>query len=276
MIKDIVVNLAVGAERDAAAQYAISIADTLGAHLAGVAFSYEPTPPPTIIGTMPLDFLATQREESEKLAKDTLDKFDKAARAAGISAEARMINATIMGAAEAFGRIARRFDISVVGQNEPERPGRAEPIVDAALFEAGRPVVVVPYIQRAAFSLNRVLVCWDGGKTAARAIGDALPFLSRAKVVEIVIVASEKSKSDELPGADMGEHLARHAPQVEVKRLATADQDVPNTLLSYAADVSADFMVMGGYGHSRLREFILGGATRGILNAMTVPTLMSH
>jgi nucleotide-binding universal stress UspA family protein len=90
------------------------------------------------------------------------------------------------------------------------------------------------------------------------------------------MVASGRAKSDELQGADIGQHLARHGLKVEVKRIVAADIDVPNTILSYAADSSADLLVMGGYGHSRLREFILGGATRGILTSMTVPVLMSH
>jgi nucleotide-binding universal stress UspA family protein len=83
-------------------------------------------------------------------------------------------------------------------------------------------------------------------------------------------------ESDEIAGADIGQHLARHGLNVEVKRIVATDTDVADTLLSHAADTAADFMVMGGYGHSRLREFVLGGATRGILSAMTVPVLMSH
>ncbi len=90
------------------------------------------------------------------------------------------------------------------------------------------------------------------------------------------MVASGGGKTDELPGADLGEHLARHGLNVEVKRLVAAGVDVSNVILSYAADSGADFIVMGGYGHSRLREFVLGGATRGILQSMTVPVLMAH
>ena len=120
------------------------------------------------------------------------------------------------------------------------------------------------------------MVCWDASRNAARAVADAIPFLERAKAVEIVIVAGERPKSDEIPGADIGQHLARHGLKVEVKRIVAGDTDVASTLLSHAADSSADFLVMGGYGHSRLREYILGGATRGILSAMTLPTLMSH
>ena len=100
--------------------------------------------------------------------------------------------------------------------------------------------------------------------------------LQKAKQVELVIVATGKGKADEIPGADIGQHLARHGLKVDVKRITSPDLDVASTILSYAADCYADFIVMGGYGHSRLREFVLGGVTRGILESMTVPTLMSH
>jgi nucleotide-binding universal stress UspA family protein len=164
----------------------------------------------------------------------------------------------------------------VVGQAEPDKLAGEDLIIEAALFQSGRPVMVVPYIQRAGLKLDRIMVCWDGGRTAARAIGDAVPFLARAKAIDIIIVATEQGRKDELPGADMGQHLARHGVKVEVKRLVAGDTDVPNLLLSHAADSAADLMVMGGYGHSRLREFILGGTTRAILQSMTLPVLMSH
>jgi nucleotide-binding universal stress UspA family protein len=103
-----------------------------------------------------------------------------------------------------------------------------------------------------------------------------LPFLNRAGAIDVVLVARGHSKSDEIPGADIGYHLARHGLKIEIQKIVAPDIDVPNAILSYAADTSADFLVMGGYGHSRLREFVLGGATRGILTSMTIPTLMSH
>jgi nucleotide-binding universal stress UspA family protein len=121
-----------------------------------------------------------------------------------------------------------------------------------------------------------VLVCWNGSPNAARALGDAMPFLRRAKEVEVTIVLGEHGRSDEIAGADIGEHLARHRLKVEVERLSTIKGDVTDTILSHAADCAADLLVMGGYGHSRLREFILGGVTRGILHTMTLPVLMSH
>lgn len=276
MIKDIVVNLSIEAQRDVAADYAISVASTFGAHLTGISYAYEPVLPPTLMGGIPAEVITAQRAESEKAANATIERFEQAANRAGVSADSRALSASLAGASDLFGRIARRFDVSVVGQAEPDKVAPEELIIEAALFESGRPVIVVPYIQKDGLKLDRVMVCWDASRTAARALGDAIPFLMRAKSIDVVMVASERAKSDEIPGADIAHHLARHGLTVDVKRIVTGGTDVPSTILSYAADASADFIVMGGYGHSRLREFILGGATRGILSSMTVPALMSH
>jgi nucleotide-binding universal stress UspA family protein len=276
MIKDLVVNLTVGADRDPAAQFAVSIAATFEAHIAGIAFAYDPVITPTVMDGLSAAWVDTQRAENQAAAQEAIDRFEAAAKREGLSAEHRIIETSLGGAANLFGRMARRFDLAVVGQIDPERMLPDDLLIEAALFESGRPMVVVPYIQKEGLKLDRVLVCWDGSRSAARAIADSLPFLKRGKLVEIVIVAGTGGKADELPGVDLGEHLARHNLNVEVKRLVAAEIDVSNAVLSYAADRAADFIVMGGYGHSRLREFVLGGATRGILQSMTVPVLMAH
>jgi nucleotide-binding universal stress UspA family protein len=136
--------------------------------------------------------------------------------------------------------------------------------------------VFVPFIPKGGMSLDRVMICWDGSRPAARAVADALPFLKKAKQVEIVIVSEKPNKKDEIPGADLGQHLARHDLKVELEHITSPDIDVASTILSYVADSGADMIVMGGYGHSRVREFVLGGVTRGMLESMTVPVLMSH
>jgi nucleotide-binding universal stress UspA family protein len=276
MIKDVIVSLSLGAKESAASAYAISVAEAFGAHIAGIAFALEPVVPATVMGGIPADFVEAQRAESNKAARDATTRFDKAALAAGLSTETHVFEVSVAGAADVFGRLTRRFDLSVVGQEEPDTFGPEGLITEAALFEAGRPAIVVPYIQRAGLKLDRVLVCWDASRAAARAIGDAMPLLERAKEVHVVIVAGERHKRHELPGADMAQHLARHGIKVEVNRIAATDVDVASVILSYAADLSADFLVMGGYGHSRLREFVLGGVTRSILASMTVPALMAH
>ena len=275
MIKDIVVNLSLGGQ-DHAGDYAISVADTFGSHVLGVAFSYEPIIPGTVMGGIPPEFIESQRAESDKRASDGIARFEQAAKRAGISYETRVISASISGAADQLGRLGRRFDLIIVGQPERERAGPEEIVDEGVLFDSGRPVIFVPFIQRNGLKLDRVMVCWDGSRAATRAIADSLPLLRKAKQVEIVMVANGRAKSDEIPGADLGQHLARHGLSVEVKRITSPDIDVASTILSYAADISADFLVMGGYGHSRLREFVLGGVTRGLLESMTVPVLMSH
>ena len=275
MVKDVVVNLSGAGPQDFAADYAISVAKAFGAHVTGIAFVYEPIIPDTVLGGIPTDLIEVQREENTKAANAAAGRFEAAAKKAGVSAATRILDATFGGAATLFARIARRFDIAVVGQAQREHGVSEELMIEGALFESGRPVIVVPYIQKAGLTLERVLVCWDGGRTAARAIGDAMPLLEHAKAVDLVIVAEER-KNDEITGANMSEHLARHGIAVNVKRIAKGDLSIEDVILSYAADSGADFMVMGGYGHSRLREFILGGATRGILASMTVPVLMSH
>lgn len=276
MIKDLVVNLTVGADRDPVAQFAVSIAATFQAHIAGIAFAYDPVITPTVMDGLSAAWVDAQRTENHAAAQEAIDRFEAAAKREGLAAEHRIIEASLGRAAKLFGRMTRRFDLAVVGQTDPERVLPDDLLIEAALFESGRPMVVVPYIQREGLKLDRVLVCWDGSRSAARAVADSLPFLKRGKLTEIVIVASTGGKADELPGVDLGEHLARHDLNVEVKRLVAPDIDVSNAVLSYAADCAADFIVMGGYGHSRLREFVLGGATRGILQSMTVPVLMAH
>ena len=276
MIKDVVVNLNAREQRGVAADYAISLAGAEGAHVSGVAFAFEPVIPGTLMGGLPSEAIEMGRAEGRKIADQAIARFEQAAQMAGLSYDSRKLESTLVGAADLFGQIARRYDLSVVAQGEPGKMAGEDMIIEAALFQSGRPLVVVPYIQRDGHTVERVLVGWDGSRTAARAIGDAMPFLSRAKSVDVVIVATERARRDEITGAAMGRHLARHGINVDVKRLVADDTDVANTVLSYAADVGADFIVMGGYGHSRLREFILGGATRGILESMTVPVLMSH
>jgi nucleotide-binding universal stress UspA family protein len=275
MIKDLLVNLATDVAEDATIEYAFSLARTFDAHLAAVAFGYDEIPPAMLAGEVPPAWIEEFREVAQEVAQAAVRKFEEAAKRAGISAQASWLPASLAGPAELFGRMARRFDLSVVRQTEPGKSTPDALIIEAALFETGRPVLVVPYIQKTGIKLDRVMVCWDGSRSAARAAADAMPFLQQAKTVEVTMVA-ERGKSDEVPGADVAQHLARHGLVVEVKQIAAPHAAAADVLLSHAADTSADLLVMGGFGHSRLREFMLGGVTRSILQAMTLPTLLSH
>jgi len=276
MIKDIVVNLSVGEKASPACDYAVSVAATFDAHLAGIAFLYDPIVPVSGAGYIPADVIEAQERDNEAATRAALDRFSTACSRAGVTAEPMTLSASFAGVGEQFGRIARRFDLSIVGQAEPETSAVEEIIAESALFESGRPVIIVPYIQKAPLKLDNVMLCWDGSRAAARAIADAMPLLVKAGRVEVVIVSNERGKQDEIEGADIGAHLARHGLNVDVKRTALGDIDVADVILSHAADAGSDFIVMGGYGHSRLREFVLGGVTRSIFRSMTAPVLMSH
>ena len=276
MIKNILVSLPVGRLSDCVVNYAVSVAAAFSAHLTGVAFVHEPFVPGTVFSEAATGIIATYRAEVQKAANAAVTKFEDATRRAGVSATSQKLEAALADLDNLFTQVTRRFDLSVVGQIEPGKETFEVMFPETALFGSGRPVLVVPYIQKAEMKLDRILICWDGSRAAARAIGDAMPFLIRTKSIDILSVMKSETARDELPGADIAHHLARHNLKADFKRIVTNDQDIGNTILSSAADLDSDMIVMGGYGHSRLREFVLGGATQAVLNTMTVPVLMSH
>ncbi len=276
MIKDIIVNLSVTKSDSTVGNYAVSVAAALQAHLTGIAFIYDPVVPISGTGYIPADVIESQRADNETAAEAAIKDFTVATDRAGISAEPQMLSASLTGAGDQFARMARRFDLAIVGQAQPEMSTMEQIIGETTLFESGRPIIMVPYIQKAPFKTGNVMICWDGSRTAARAVADAIPVLGKSSRIEIVSVTSERGKEDEIEGADIGQHLARHGLKVDVHRISRGNIDVADALLSHAADSAADLMVMGGYGHSRLREFVLGGVTRSIFQSMTLPVLLSH
>jgi nucleotide-binding universal stress UspA family protein len=278
MIKDVVVNLEHLASRDPARDFAISVAVTFDAHVAGVAFAYDPDFLVAIAPEMPPDVTSQIVDESEKSALAAIDRFDEAARRSMVSAEHRLIKSTWIDAPDVLSDLARRFDVSVFMQSDQDNGIDNDDMIETALFDSGRPVMVVPYIQKDGLKLDHLVCCWDGSRAAARAINDALPLLEKASAVDLLIVLNEKTRSgqNEVRGAEMARHLARHNVKVGIESIPAADVDVTNTILSYVADNSGTLIVMGGYGHARLRELILGGVTHDMLESMTVPVFMSH
>ena len=275
MYKDIVVQLGAGLQRDVAGEFAISVAAAFESHLSGVAFAYEPPISGGMLDGVPPAVIDRWREERQAEAERARKAFDESARKAGIVFDSRVLSDDTADAAYVFSAVARNYDLSVVAQAQPDL-GVAESLtIEAALFDSGRPVLVVPYIQKAGLKLGRVVVCWDGSRNAARAVGDAMPLLQRAGQIDVVTIETKETRT-EFKGAQIAEHLARHKLKVDLKPIVAPDTDVANIVLSYVADSSADLVVMGGYGHTRIREFVLGGATRGILESMTVPALMAH
>lgn len=211
-----------------------------------------------------------------KAAGDALVQFESMAKSLGVqSCEARQVDD------EAGGGIslqARYSDIVVIGQTNLDEPSSTTlpDFPEFVVMNSGRPVLIVPYI--GSYTLpKRVLIAWDAGTSATRAVTAAIPLLKRAQNVDVVVFNPDDrgDAHGEQPGADIGLYLARHNIKVNVVRQKT-DIDVGNALLSIAADLSSDMIVMGGYGHSRFREILLGGVTRTVLESMTVPVLMAH
>lgn len=277
MIKSIIVNLSLADTSGAVDTFAISVAEQFDAHLSAVAFEYWLEVPGTLLGASALaSVIDAQRSETAKAAKVAVDRFEAAAKRAGISFDSRTPEASTGQAATLFGDMARTYDLSIVRQMEPDKPGPEELIAEGALFGSGRPVLMMPFIHRQGLKLDHVTVCWDGSRAAARAVNDAMPFLCKSKRVELLMVNSREDRRPEIAGADIAQHLARHGLKVELARATAPDVEAGDAILSHVADTSSDMLVMGGYGHSRLRQFILGGVTSTMMDSMTIPTLMSH
>jgi len=172
---------------------------------------------------------------------------------------------------------ARYADLVVVGQKKPSEDSNITRGIPAQLVLAVcRPVLIIPYTGSFLGIGRRILVAWNASREATRAITDALPLLKRADSVNLISLSPKHGTEEGIPDDEIIQYLARHEVNVEFLSDHAADIDVGNVLLSRAAELSADLLVMGGYGHSRLREWVLGGATRTILDTMTVPVLMSH
>ena len=255
---------------------AIELAGTFGAHVACLyALSVYPMPSHAAeAGELFVE--ARERAQAEMLAA-ARHGYEECLRRTGFDrAEWRTSKADAL---DAVTLQARYADLVVVGQKNPEWPsGVNKDFEHSVPLAAGRPVLVVPYAFERRPVGQRVLVAWNASREAARAVSDALPLLKRARQVQVVAFRPEKSAAahGEEPGADIALYLARHGVKVTVSRYDAPDVDIGNQLLSRAFDLSADLIVMGAWGHSRLRELVLGGATRTLLDSMTVPVLMAH
>jgi len=175
---------------------------------------------------------------------------------------------------------ARSFDLTIVGQIDAAHPplGSRKLVPEALLLESGRPVLIIPFRGQHAKIGTRVLIAWDGSREATRALNDAVPLLEKAALVAVVTLR-QTGGDTAATCADptvVVSHVAQHGIQAEALHRQVKGERVAKALMRYAAEMKADLLVMGGYGHSRLHEIIVGGTTRGVLRNMTIPVLMSH
>ena len=205
--------------------------------------------------------------------------FEEAMRREGLSHDFHQVDARTPVIADEVVAAGRVADLVVVSATNPEEiTGVERDFVEQSVMALGRPVIVLPYKGKAAISLNEVIVGWDGGREAARATFDALPLLKKAGKVRVVRIDPQKDPSlrGSVAGADLAEALSRHGVTAEAQGYPTDGQDEGQALMRCAEDAGAGLIVMGAYGHSRLAEFIFGGATRFVLNRLVCPVLMSH
>lgn len=275
-IKDILVHVDSSPRSKARLEVATIVARRFAGHVVGL----HVQPPDTMPGYAGIQMrealMRLGREAAERAAGAAKTQFDRQLAGTQLSAEWRTATGIVE---DQVALHARYSDLCILGQPSPEvTPTLDEAALDRILLETGRPILVVPYAGRFDTVGTRVLVAWDGSRAATRAISDAMPFLAAAETVTVLAVNPRRGihGHGDTPCADMALHLARHGIKVQAAYDVSHEISVADVLLSRAADMGADLVVMGAYGHPRALELILGGVTRSMLEHMTAPVLMSH
>jgi nucleotide-binding universal stress UspA family protein len=250
------------------------LAEAHEAHLTGLHVMPRPVPLYSDIPA-PASVETMQRQELEQAAGRAAALFETRTRGTAAPTEWRVVEGHPLDIVTVHGRHA---DLVVLGQGRDlgEASADLSTLPADLVLAAGRPVLVVPRYGTFRSVGAEVLVAWDASREATRAVHDALPLLCRARKVTVLSIDPEDTGEPRIAGGDVALHLARHGVPVQAATLSGADIAVGDLLLSYGADHGIDLIVMGAYGHTRFRELILGGATRRLLQSMTVPVFMSH
>lgn len=276
--KSIVVHLDTSLRAQTQLEIALKLATHSNAHLIGLFAAFNPDPRAFHVMAGSAEYYA-QHELIRQQKRAGIERlFHAELERAKIQGEWLVASGD---ANDTVSRWARCADLVVIGQDDPGDPESfvADQFPENVILASGRPVLVIPYAGTFTTIGQRIMVAWDGSREAARAVHDALPLLKAAKRVVVVTINGLRGESagGPIPGADIATALARHGASVEVQDIeGVKDVPVGEMLLERIDDVSADLVVMGGYGHTRWRELLLGGATRNLLGSMTVPVLMSH
>ncbi len=262
-----------------AMRMAIELAKRNQAHLVGLHVS----PVAQLYGgyeaQIPADIIAMQDERHKEIANEIQRAFEEAVGKEGVSGEWRAVKPKGKALSDEIVDHARRADLIIVTQEDPDEGSLAElGVAEQLMLGAGRPVLIVPYTDAFKTIGQNIMVAWNASRESVRATFDALPLLQQAKRVEVLWANPAATNPDDLSiaGSEIANTLARHGVRVEAAHTINKQISIGDELLSRLADHGIDLLVMGGYGHSRFREFVLGGATRHLLKHMTVPVFMSH
>ncbi|KQW75586.1 hypothetical protein ASC89_21840 [Devosia sp. Root413D1] len=275
MIKDIVVHLTGSPEDAVRLSFAQTVAQSLEARVTGLQVHALPD---VIAITDPSGsaFLQALLGESSKAADKVTAALRPQIAKLGEFTELRRLDVFPGQVGGALAAEARTSDL-FIGTRPYGDPARQQYIEEAVLFSSGRGCIFVPPNAKLSGKIDAVFVAWKNTREAARAVAEAIPFLQRAKLVVIGLVeeGGASERFGDQPGADIGRYLSRHGVLGEV-RMVNGWSDAGSAILNEAKAIQADLIVMGGYGHSRLREWMLGGATRKVLLNSEVPVLMAH
>ncbi len=256
-----------------------AVAKAFEAHVEGMFVIPAPRIYPVATMAMPPDFFETHRQAFAEMAEDIHAQFRDFLEKEGLSGEWRLMESPAPIIADVVIEVARRCDLVVASQPTGEELAAVEmDFAERLVMECGRPVLFVP--REGAFETvgETIVAGWNGSREAARAIHDALPFFKHARDVRVAWIDPQKAPQEagDLPGAELTDALARHGVSVAVDTLVSGGLDAGEVLLNHVADTGADLLVMGAWGHSRLREYVFGGATQHVMEHMTVPVLFSH
>jgi nucleotide-binding universal stress UspA family protein len=273
-IKDILVHVDSTPSSDTRLSIAVDLAARNDAHLAGLHVRPNYYIPPAADFPLPQSYFDEQDRESDANATEARRRFDAALARANISSEWR----------EAYGfpsdivrQHARYADLTIVGQRNPDANGQSQDLPDGVLLTTGRPVLIVPSSLSVKSFARDVIVAWDDGVPATRALNDAIPLMADDASVEVLAVnPKDTGEHGPIPCADICLHLARHGIEAAARSLTVHDVDEAEVIVTQALEGRCDLLIMGAYGHSRMREFVFGGVTDYVLRNATMPVLMSH
>jgi nucleotide-binding universal stress UspA family protein len=262
-----------------AIEQSVRFAGLLGARLSALTFEIDIRVPANPLAFAILDvpgMIAAERSRSIGNARDLVNLFDTSSAKFGVASDHTIERSLASHIPEIVTEYARLRDLTIIPVGEPG--GFQRYILESVIFGSGRPVLILPGTpkRRAEIGLDRIGVAWDFSRPAARAVADALPLLQRAKTVRVVTITNEKTIDPRRSGSELARHLACHGVEVVLEKEDVGGRTISQALEGYASARDLDILVMGAYGHSRVRDFILGGATKSMVSDPPLPVLLSH
>jgi nucleotide-binding universal stress UspA family protein len=271
--------LTVGVDQDdGALKRAIGIARGFEAHLSVLVMGVAAPPPVSPYGVVSNDLWASEVDQGQADVRARAVAVEAVLAPSGISysVEPQFVDSGTMTSLAA--RCARYADLTLIAPRAPRAEQMQDWVMNGALFESGRPILLLPEAEVHFPRVDRVLIAWDASVEASKSVRDAIPILKSAAAVDAVLinpVPTFEGHGPE-PGSDLSTYLCRHGIEPTVHRLPKAGLDVGELLRRTARDLAADLIVMGGFGHSRLRQRFFGGTTTDMMKKLEIPVWMAH